>query len=218
MTGSRSHHQTSALERTFRYNRLWLQFLLAGAKVPTGQTPKEVIWTKNKATLYRYAPQGEIRFPVPLLLVYALIDRPFILDLIPGNSFVEYLVEQGFDVYLLDWGIPDDEDDVLTFDHYVFDYLAEAVRQALRTSHAEAVTLFGACIRGPAQRYVRGPLPRLPLRNLILYATPIDCSPKYLGWFRWITAPGVHPEGLGRPLGTCHPNSSGARPAAQVDH
>ena len=86
--------------------------------------------------------------PVPVLLVYALIDRPFILDLIPGNSFVEYLVEQGFDVYLLDWGIPGDEDHALSFDDYVFDYLAEAVRQVLRTSHAEAVTLFGACIGG----------------------------------------------------------------------
>ncbi len=136
----------SALERTFRYNRLWLHLLLAGAKVATGQAPREVIWTKNKATLYRYVPSGETRFPVPLLLIYALIDRPFILDLIPGNSLVEYLVKQGFDVYLLDWGIPDDEDHALAFDDYAFDYLAKAVRQVLRTSRAEAVTLFGACI------------------------------------------------------------------------
>ena len=74
---------------------------------------------------------GETRFPVPVLLVYALIDRPFILDLIPGNSFVEYLVQQGFDVYLLDWGVPGEEDRALLFDDYVFDYLAEAVGQVL---------------------------------------------------------------------------------------
>ncbi len=72
--------------------------------------------TRNRATLYRYVPSAETRFPVPLLLVYALIDRPFILDPIPGNSFVEYLVKQGFDVYLLDWGIPGQEDRALSFD------------------------------------------------------------------------------------------------------
>jgi len=202
----------SALERTFRYNRLWLNLLLAGARVATGQTPKEVIWTKNKATLYRYAPQGEIRFPVPLLLVYALIDRPFILDLIPGNSFVEYLVEQGFDVYLLDWGIPSDEDHVLSFDHYVFDYLAEVVKQVLRTSHVEAVTLFGACIGGLLSAMYAALFPGSHLRNLILYATPIDCSPEYLGFFRWITAPIVCPEWLVVPFGNVPPEFVGSTP------
>ena len=53
----------SALERAFRYNRLGLHLLLAGAKVATGQTPKEEIWTRNKATLYRYVPSGETLFP-----------------------------------------------------------------------------------------------------------------------------------------------------------
>ena len=131
----------------------------AGAKVATGQTPREVIWTRNKATLYRYLPSAETRFPVPLLLVYALIDRPFIRDLIPGNSFVEYLVKQGFDVYLLDWGVPDEEDRALLFGDYVFGYLAEAVGQVLRTSRAEAGHPVRGLHRGPAQRHVRGPVP-----------------------------------------------------------
>jgi len=202
----------SALERTFRYNRLWLHLLLAGAKVATGQTPREVIWTRNKATLYRYVPSGETRFPVPLLLVYALIDRPFILDLIPGNSFVEYLVKQGFDVYLLDWGIPGDEDQALSFGDYVFDYLAEAVRQVLRTSRAEAVTLFGACIGGLLAAMYAALFPGCHLRNLILYATPIDCSPEHLGWFRWITAPGVRPEWLVALFGNVPPEFVGSTP------
>ena len=212
MTEKQIAPSASALERTFRYNRLWLHLLLAGAKVATGQTPKEVIWTKNKATLYRYVPLGETRFPVPLLLVYALIDRPFILDLIPGNSFVEYLVKQGFDVYLLDWGIPGDEDHALSFDHYVFDYLAEAVRQVLRTSHAEAVTLFGACIGGLLSAMYAALFPGPHLRNLILYATPIDCSPEYLGYFRWMTAPGVRPEWLVVPFGNVPPEFVGSTP------
>ena len=212
MAGKQGAPSAAALERAFRYNRPWLHLLLAGAKVATGQTPKEVIWTKNKATLYRYLSPGETRFPVPVLLVYALIDRPFILDLIPGNSFVEYLVQQGFDVYLLDWGIPGGEDQGLSFDDYVFDYLAEAVRQVLRTSGTEAVSLFGACIGGLLAAMYAALYPGPHLRNLILYATPVDCSPEHLGWFGWITAPGVRAEWLVALFGNVPPEFVGSTP------
>ena len=73
-------------------------------KYPVGQTPKEVVWTLNKAKLYRYIPvvPEEQRHPVPLLLVFAIMNKPYILDLRPGNSFVEYMLKRGYDVYLLD--------------------------------------------------------------------------------------------------------------------
>ena len=76
------------------------------------QTPKQLIWALNKTKLYRYIPvvPKEKRHPVPLLLVFALMNRPYILDLRPGHSFVEFMVNQGYDVYLLDWGIPGMED------------------------------------------------------------------------------------------------------------
>ncbi len=92
---------------------------------PVGLTPKEAIWTLNKATLYHYLPArpASERHPVPLLLVYALINKPFIFDLVPGRSFVETLVDQGFDVYLLDWGVPGSEDKSTTFEDYVTEYL-----------------------------------------------------------------------------------------------
>src|ERR1700755_3090503 len=72
------------------------------------QAPKELVWTLNKAKLYRYVPvvPKEKRHPVPLLLVFALMNRPYILDLRPGHSFVEFMVSRGYDVYLLDWGVP----------------------------------------------------------------------------------------------------------------
>jgi polyhydroxyalkanoate synthase subunit PhaC len=98
-----------------------MQIILDGAKAATGQTPKEIIWTKNKAKLYHYEPTLEKRFPIPILLIYALINRPYVLDLMPGNSLVEYLSHQGFDVYMLDWGTPGDEDEYLTFDNYILD-------------------------------------------------------------------------------------------------
>jgi len=74
-------------------------------RVPIAQTPKELIWALNKAKLYRYVPvvPEEQRHPVPLLLVFALMNRPYILDLRPGHIFVEFMVKSGYDLYLLDW-------------------------------------------------------------------------------------------------------------------
>src|SRR5712691_4977409 len=126
---SQNKTSQSANNSTVKKYRTGLQIMLEGAKADTGQTPKEVIWTKNKAKLYRYEPAVEKRYPVPILLVYALINRPYVLDLMPGNSLVEYLVGKGFDVYMLDWGIPGDEDKHLTFENYVLDYIPRAVKK-----------------------------------------------------------------------------------------
>jgi len=164
-----------------------MQIILEGAEAETGQTPKEVIWTKNKAKLYRYKSGIEKQFPVPILLVYALINRPYILDLMPGKSLVEYLVSQGFDVYLLDWGIPGDEDAHLSFEHYVLDYLPRTVRKVLRTSHAEEFTLFGHCMGGTISAMYAALFPEKPLRNLILLTTPVDFTPDNMGLYRIFT-------------------------------
>ncbi len=60
-----------------------------------GQTPKEVVWTKNKAKLYRYQPAVKKTNKVPILMIYALINKPYILDLYPGNSLIEHLTNKG---------------------------------------------------------------------------------------------------------------------------
>ena len=112
------------------------------------QTPKELIWSLNKAKLYRYVPvvPKEKRHPVPLLLVFALMNRPYILDLRPGHSFVEFMVNKGYDVYLLDWGIPGPEDKNLKFDDYTLDYMPRAIRKLKAVSGSEEFSLLGWCI------------------------------------------------------------------------
>ncbi|MDP9379300.1 MAG: class III poly(R)-hydroxyalkanoic acid synthase subunit PhaC [Chloroflexota bacterium] len=160
-----------------------MRIIMEGARAETGQTPKEVIWTKNKAKLYRYEPSAEKRYPVPILLVYALINRPYVLDLMPGNSLVEYLVNEGFDVYMLDWGIPGDEDKNLAYEDYVLDYIHGAVRKVLRTSGANELTLFGYCMGGTMSAMYAALFPDKPLRNLVLLTTPIDFTPDNSGLY-----------------------------------
>ena len=83
--------------------------VLGSVDAPVGLTPKELVWRKNKARLYRYVRSEPATHRTPIFLVLPLINRAYILDLRPGASFVEFLLSEGFDVFLIDWGTPGDE-------------------------------------------------------------------------------------------------------------
>jgi polyhydroxyalkanoate synthase len=144
--------------------------------VPVGTTPREKVWALNKTVLYHYVPKRPRaeRHPVPLLLVYALINKPFIFDLAPGRSFIEFLLEQGFEVYLLDWGTPGPEDRGTRFDDYVTQYLSRAVRKLLHVSEAGAFSMLGYCLGATLALVYAAHYPDVPLRNLVLVTAPID--------------------------------------------
>lgn len=146
--------------------------------VPVGLTSKEIVWQLNKATLYRYQPARPVvsRHRVPILLVYALINKPFIFDLIPGRSFVEFMLDEGFDVFLLDWGVPGLEDQRTTFDDYVTEYLTRAVRKVVRVSGSHDITMLGYCIGATLAVVYAAFYPQAPVRNLVLLTAPIDFS------------------------------------------
>jgi len=144
------------------------------------QTPKELIWTLNKAKLYRYIPvlPEEQRHPVPLLLVFALMNRPHILDLRPGHSYVEFMINRGYDVYLLDWGAPGIEDKDLKFDDYALEYMPRAIRKLKAVSGATEFSLLGWCIGAILTTMYSALRPDDGLRNLILLTAPLDFSKK----------------------------------------
>ncbi len=144
------------------------------------QTPKEVIWSLNKAKLYRYIPvvPKERRHPVPLLLVFALMNRPYILDLRPGHSFVEFMVHRGYDVYLLDWGAPGIEDKNLKFDDYTLEYMPRAIRKMKAVSGSSEFSMLGWCIGAILTTIYAALRSDDGLRNLILLTAPLDFSKK----------------------------------------
>lgn len=156
--------------RTMRF----MEALADTSAAPVGQTPKDVVWSFNKAKLYRYRAQTATQYPVPLLIVHSLISRSYILDLIPGNSFIEFLVQQGFDVYLTDWGVPTDEDKDLQLEDYILGYLPRMVEAVQRHSQAADVTMFGYCMGGLLTLLYAAMHPDGPVRNVVSLATPVD--------------------------------------------
>ncbi|WP_338473292.1 class III poly(R)-hydroxyalkanoic acid synthase subunit PhaC [Niallia sp. XMNu-256] len=158
------------------YNRVKkaTDVLTVEAEPEVAPTPKEVIWTKNKTKLYRYISDKPVEHRVPILMIYALINKPYILDLTKGGSFVEYLVNRGYDVYLIDWGTPGYEDKNMKLDDYILDYIPRAVKKVLRTSGADEVSLFGYCMGGTMTSIFASLHPELPIRNLVFMTSPFD--------------------------------------------
>jgi polyhydroxyalkanoate synthase len=138
------------LQTLTRLPRATVEFanvLLTTPDAKIAQSPRDIVWTHRGTTLYRYRSDQRTH-AVPVLLVFALINRPAIFDLRPGNSFVEYLLSEGFDVFLVDWGVPDEEDADMGLAEFVCDELHWAVRETLRCAEAEEVSFIGWCIGG----------------------------------------------------------------------
>ncbi|MDT7744343.1 MAG: poly[(R)-3-hydroxyalkanoate] polymerase subunit PhaC, partial [Actinomycetota bacterium] len=95
------------VERNTRRARNGIGLVAGLSRVRVGRTPKDVVWRHGRCELWHYRNDA-VRVGPPLLIVFSLISRSYILDLTPGNSFVERLLAEGFDVYLLDWGEPDE--------------------------------------------------------------------------------------------------------------
>lgn len=174
------------LERIAESTRTWTRVTTTNAKI--GQSPKEQIWSLNKAKLYHYVSPlpKEQRNPVPLLLVFAIMNRPYVLDLRPGHSFVEYMLKQGYDVYLIDWGIPGPEDKHLKFDDYALEYLPRAIRKMKAHAGVKEFSILGWCLGALISTIYASLRPNDGLRNLILLTAPLDFSDKNAGGFiRW---------------------------------
>ncbi len=151
----------------------WTEMLHFDPDPQTGLSPKDILWKKNKAKLYRYVAPDGLKFKPPILFVYALINKPYILDLIPGMSLIEHLANQGFDVYLLDWGEFAWEDRQLNFGNLVHDYIARAVQKVRQISQCPAITMIGYCMGGTIASMYAALYPQT-VKNMMLLATPID--------------------------------------------
>lgn len=153
--------------------------------VDFGCSPKDAVYRDDKLTLYRYANPNRRAGAVPLLICYALVNRPYMVDLQENRSLVRGLLARGEDVYLIDWGYPDQADRYLDMEDYVERFLGGCV-DFLRKSHGiDAVNLVGIC-QGGVISLCYSALHPGKVRNLITTVTPVDFHTPDNLLSRWI--------------------------------
>lgn len=137
------------------------------------RSPSEIIKMHNGFQLIHYKPIVKKRFATPILVVYSLINRHYILDLFPKVSVIRSLLEQGFDVYATDWTTPDSSIEKMTLDDHIQHCVDESVKKVLEVSGQQKISLFGYCWGGIFALGYAAIHPEI-IKNLILHATPVD--------------------------------------------
>ncbi|MGE3621204.1 MAG: alpha/beta fold hydrolase [Acidimicrobiia bacterium] len=163
------------LDRLALRTRAGLKHLAGVGRPQVGVSPRDLVWQRDKARLYRYR-SDQRRIRQPILLVMSLVTKPYVFDLSPGNSFVESLLARGFDVYAVDWGVPDVVESENTLETYCDEYLPRACAAVLDESDADAVTVYGYCLGGVLSLLFAAANPDLPVGSLVLMTTPVDLS------------------------------------------
>jgi polyhydroxyalkanoate synthase len=163
----------------------WADFARKAAHVPralelarrvrVGATPTEVVHRIDKIQLVRYTANTEPRFATPLLFVFALVNRPYILDLRPKKSVVGHFIDRGFETYNLDWGVPAYADRYLDLEDYVERYLDGMVDFIRERTGTDRINILGYCMGGSLTAMYTALHPE-KVKNLIMLAAPFDWS------------------------------------------
>ena len=143
--------------------------------VKKGATPSEVVYEEDRLKLLHYTSDIQPRYKTPLIFVFALVNRPYILDLKAGRSVVSHFVQGGFDTYMIDWGSPTHADRHLTLDDYINGYMANVVDYVCERTGAPQVNILGYCMGGTMSSMYTA-LHQEKVKNLMLLAAGIDFS------------------------------------------
>jgi polyhydroxyalkanoate synthase len=141
--------------------------------VQVGLSEKTCVYADDKIRLHRYSPLARSAKIPPLLICYAMVNRPYMLDLQPDRSLIRELLFLGVDVYLLDWGYPDGSDRFTSLDEYIGGYLGRCVEFILDENSIDALNLLGVC-QGGTMSLCYAALEPKKIANLITMVSPVD--------------------------------------------
>src|SRR6476646_2678447 len=139
-----------------------------------GSTPKDILHVRGTMNLYHYRPMVDEIYRVPILIVMATTNRGYILDMVPGQSFIEFLLKRGYDVYMLDWTAPKPAEKSLRMEDYVLDFIPDCIRRVQEDSGEQDVTVIGYCFGGVLSVLYGSICNDGPMKNLICFTTPVD--------------------------------------------
>lgn len=166
----------TALREVLELNRKLadgLPTLRAAGAVEVGCSDKDAVFRDDKVTLYRYRPIAPPAGIAPLLVSYALVNRPYMMDLQEDRSLIRRLLEQGIDIYLIDWGYPDGADRFLDLDDYINGFMHRCLQHVLDEHGIASTHLLGVC-QGGTFSLCYAALHPGRVRSLVTMVTPVD--------------------------------------------
>lgn len=153
-------------------------------EIDVGTASKDLVYEEDKLKLYHYRPEGKITCKIPVLIVYALVNRQYMLDLQPDRSIVRNLLQHGVDLYIIDWGYPTKADMYLTLDDYINGYLNNCVDYIRKRTGNDKISLMGICQGGTFSAIYSSLYPE-KVKSLVTLVAPFDFSTDDALLFRW---------------------------------
>ncbi|HSG90934.1 MAG TPA: alpha/beta fold hydrolase [Pseudomonadales bacterium] len=147
---------------------------VTSAPPSVGLTPKDVLYARGTLRLYHYHPQADELYRVPVMLVMATTNKGYVFDLAPGQSMVEYLLQQGFDVYVIDWEAPTLAERDLDLADYTQDFIPTCVRIVAEDCGEPDISIVGYCMGGVLSLIYAATHADGPLKNLACLTTPVN--------------------------------------------
>ena len=141
--------------------------------IDIGLTEFDVVYKEDRIRLLHFKPLTNKQVKIPVVISYAIINRYHIFDIDPKKSWVKNLLEQGFDVYMIDWGTPTNFDKYLGFEEYVNGYLDNCIEFVCGEADVDQVSLHGYCTGGTLATVYSALHPE-KVKNLIVTAPVID--------------------------------------------
>lgn len=177
--------------------KAWTDFAQKSAALPrameiakktrVGITPSNVTFQRDKLKVLHYQTEHERKYETPLLVVFALVNRPYILDLKPGKSVVEHFLKAGFNTFKVDWGVPAPADRHLGMDDYICGYMDDVVDHVREYTGCDKVNILGYCMGGTMSTIYTALHPE-KVENLVLMAAPADWSNRNHLLAKWTDA------------------------------
>lgn len=152
--------------------------------VEVATTPKELVWQKDKVKIYHYVRETPAKCKIPVLVSFAMLNRHDVLDLQPDRSLMKKLLEEGLDIYIMDWGYPTQADKYLTMEDYIDGYMNDAVDFIRRKHNVPKIHKQGICQAGTYSMIYASRYPE-KLQSLTTYVAPFDFGDNDNMLFKW---------------------------------
>lgn len=169
------------VDKTIQRSVKGFQYMRSG-QAQVGLTPKDLVYSRGTLKLYHYHPVADEVYRVPLILVMATSNRGYVFDLLPGQSMVEFLLQRGYDVYMIDWDPPLPSERGLRLRDYTHDFIPSCIEQVQQDCGEQDVNLVAYCQGGILSLIYAATHSDGPLKNLVCMTTPVN--QEAMGLFR----------------------------------